>query len=156
MMPSVAVGLVAEIARKAIHGRVHGQTTWVLLVPTLGIVRRQHTRVLCERVLAERYVVIGRGLHDVSIEDVGVQDGCGVVVVEVCVAFCVGLLVKLMMRVLKLVLNGRVCRACLLKREPVACSSKGHAGAEQVDKRTSVQTEAVRAGDRSRARRGAV
>ena len=104
--------------------------------------------MLGERVLAERNVVIGRRLHDVSIEDVGVQDCCSVVVVKVGRVFRVGLDMMLVKRVVKLVLNRRVCWACLLVREPVACSSKGHAGAERVDKCTSVQTVTVRAGDR--------
>lgn len=76
--------------------------------------------------------MIGRRLHDVSIEDVGVQDGCGVVVVKVGRVFRVGLNLMLVKRVVKLVLDRRVCWACLLVREPVACSSKGHAGAERV------------------------
>ena len=102
-----------------------------MLVPTLAI-------MLGERVLAERNVVIGRRLHDVSIEDVGVQDSCSVVVVKVSRVFRVGLNMMLVERVVKLVLDRRVCCwACLLVREPVACSSsKGHAGAEQVDKCT--------------------
>ena len=119
-----------------------------MLVPTLTIRRRQYARVLGERVLAERNGVIGRRLHDVSIEDVGVQDSCSVVVVKVGRVFRLGLNLMLMKRVVKLVLDRRVCWACLLVREPVACSSKGHAGAEQVDKCTSVQTVTVRAGDR--------
>ena len=120
---------------------------------TIG--RRQYARVLGERVLAERNVVIGRRLHDVSIEDVGVQDGCSVVVVEVGRVFRVGLDVMLVERVVKLVLDRRVCWACLLVREPVACSSsKGHAGAEQVDKCTGVCANGDSPGGRSRLRWG--
>ena len=64
--------------------------------------------MLGKRVLPERNVVIGRRLHHVSIEDFVVQDGSSVVVVKVDSAFRVGLDVVLVMRVLKLVLDGRV------------------------------------------------
>lgn len=148
VMSAITVGIVGEVAGEAIHRSVDWKTVRVVMFPVLAISGRQYARALGERVLAKRNVLVGRRLHDVSIEDVGVQDSCIVVVVKVGRVFRVGLNMMLVERV-KLVLDRRVCWACLLVREPVACSSsKGHAGAEQVDKCTSVQTVTVRAGDR--------
>lgn len=92
VMPAIAVGIVAEVAREAIHRSIDWKAVRVVMFPILAISGRQHARALGERVLAKRNVSVGRRLHDVSIEDVGVQDSCSVVVFEVCRVFRVGLL----------------------------------------------------------------
>jgi len=137
VMSTVAVGIVVEVAREAIHRGIDWKTAGIVVLPILGISGRQHARALGERVLAKRDVLVGWRLHDVSIEDVGVQDSCSVVVFEVCRVFRVGLLLLIrkllllmLMMMLELALDGRVRWTCLLIREPVGCSSKGHAGAE--------------------------
>jgi hypothetical protein len=126
------------------------------MVPMLSVRRREHARMLGERIFAKRNVVVGRRLHDVSIEDVGVQYSCCVVVVEEGSVFRVGLVMELVMRVVKLVVDGRVCWACLLVREPVACSSKGHAGAEQVTNAHKRANGGSPGGRSQQRRRGAV
>lgn len=92
VMSAIGVGVVVEVTREAVHRGIDWEAVRVVMFPALGIIRRQHTRALGERVLAKRNVLVGRRLHDVSIENVGVQDSCSVVVFEVCRVFRVGLL----------------------------------------------------------------
>ena len=91
VMSAITVGIVGEVAGEAIHRSVDWKTVRVVMFPVLAISGRQYARALGERVLAKRNVLVGRRLHDVSIEDVGVQDSCSVVVFEVCRVFRVGL-----------------------------------------------------------------
>ena len=91
-MSAIAVGIIVEVAGEAIHRVIDGKAIRVVMFPILAVSGRKHARALGERVLAKGNVLVGRRLHDVSIEDVGVQDSCSVVVFEVCRMFRVGLL----------------------------------------------------------------
>lgn len=97
-------------------------------------------------------------MHDVSIEDVGVQDHSGVVVVQVGGTFGVGLWVLLLVLLVgvRVILafdgDGRVRWTCLLIRDSVVCS-KGHAGAKAEAEANGKRAGSVRVVER---RRGAV